>query len=267
MSDPKKYIPVCFSTDDRFAQYCMVAIASLLHNANEQDNLKLYILDGGLSRKNKKRILNLKKIKGCEIQFIKINNLDYKNFYISNSRYTVASYYRISIPTLIPDEKKVIYLDCDVIVKKSVWDLYLTDIAQFHLAAAKTQTSEKNKKRLQMPQDSTYYCAGVMLINLEKWRKDKISKKLFNHIHHTSPEKLKNIDQDAVNALLFSSIKAIPQNWNAERRTDLAPTPEYKKILANPYIIHYISADKPWHPHTKQDTREYKKYLKLSLRK
>ncbi len=267
MRDSKKYIPVCFSTDNNFVQHCIVTMTSLLHNADRQDNLKLYILDGGISEENKKRILNLKKIKDCEMQFIKINNSDYQNFYLSKSRYTIVSYYRINIPSLLPNEKKVIYLDCDVIVKRSVWELYSTNISQFHVAATKTQTSEKNKMRLGMPQNSTYYCSGVMLMNLEKWRKDKISERLLDHIHHAPPEKLKNIDQDAVNAVLFNSIKTIPQNWNAERRTDLAPTPEYKKILANPYIIHYISDDKPWYPNTKQDTREYKKYLKLSLQK
>ena len=67
-------INVCFSCDDNYAKYAGVALTSILYNAKENDDLVVYILDGGISEENKNNITSLKNIKECEINFIKIDN-------------------------------------------------------------------------------------------------------------------------------------------------------------------------------------------------
>ncbi|MFZ6034775.1 MAG: FkbM family methyltransferase [Patescibacteria group bacterium] len=260
----KPIIPVCLSTDDNYAQPCMVAIASILYNSKDNDFYDFYVLDGGISENNKKKIENLKIIKDCRINFLGIRREDFNNCPVpDNAPFNIVSYFRIKIPTLIPNLDKIIYLDSDVIVKKSLKALYDIDVTDYCLAACKTQTSEANKKRLEMPKKSTYFCAGVMLINLKKWRQDQVEKKLFEHIESSPLNKLLNVDQDAINSVLWKQIKPLDQRWNAEFRTDISPSEDYKKILQDPFIMHYLAIDKPWNPNTKHDTKEYNKYLKI----
>ena len=42
-------INICLSCDDNYAKYAGVALTSILYNAKEQDDLAIYILDGGIS--------------------------------------------------------------------------------------------------------------------------------------------------------------------------------------------------------------------------
>ena len=60
-------INVCIACDDNYAKYAGVLIASVLSNAASNDNLAVYILDGGISEERKAEILTLKNIKDCEI--------------------------------------------------------------------------------------------------------------------------------------------------------------------------------------------------------
>jgi len=52
--------------------------------------------------------------------------------------------------------------------------------------------------------NATYFNAGVLLLNLKKWRSDGISAKLKN-VLLDQPERLRNMDQDALNLVLHDS--------------------------------------------------------------
>lgn len=261
----KLTIPICLASDDNYAQHCRVTITSILFNSNKNTYCNFYILDGGISKKNKDKILKLKKIKKCKISFFKIDNKWFKDCPITGeNHFNIVNYYRIKIPSFFPKLDKIIYLDSDLVVKKDLSKIYKTNISNYYLAAAEAQTSEINKARMQMPKKSHYINSGVLVINSKKWRKDKIEDQIFSFIKNNQPEKLINVDQDAINGTIFNSIKLLKQNWNTEIRTDVKPTKKYQKIINNPYILHYVSVDKPWSKNTKQNTIEYNKYLKLS---
>ena len=92
-------INVCVACDDNYAKHAGVVIASALKNAEKNDELHFYILDGGIKEENKSRILELKEIKDCEIQFIQINETlfeDYKK--VQTHEYiTIATYFRLKL--------------------------------------------------------------------------------------------------------------------------------------------------------------------------
>ena len=68
------HIPVCFSCDNKYVPHLGVSITSILKNKNEDDNLLFYVLDGGISKENKKKLLSLKSIADFEIKFVKVHN-------------------------------------------------------------------------------------------------------------------------------------------------------------------------------------------------
>ena len=62
-------INVCLACDNNYAKHAGVVIASTLANAQPYDRLSFYILDGGIEEDNKNKILELKSINDCEINF------------------------------------------------------------------------------------------------------------------------------------------------------------------------------------------------------
>ena len=67
-------INICFVSDNNYIGPLSCAIISILENANDKDELCIFIFEDNISYENKNKILSLKKIKKCEINFIKIDN-------------------------------------------------------------------------------------------------------------------------------------------------------------------------------------------------
>ena len=132
----KEKINICLSSDDNFAPYLLTTIISILKNANEEDEIYFYIIDNGISQINKEKLLKLKAIKEFNISFASLNIEDIKKYtnWINmnkNSPYSVSTYSILSIPNLFPDIDKILYLDCDLIVTKSLKELFDYDIDNY----------------------------------------------------------------------------------------------------------------------------------------
>ena len=93
-------INICVSCDDNYSKYAGVLIASVLSNADRDDNLNIYILDGGISDEHKSEILSLKSIKDCNINFVKIDERMFKDYakIKTHSYVTIPTYYRLKLP-------------------------------------------------------------------------------------------------------------------------------------------------------------------------
>ena len=257
-------INISIAFDNNYSLPAMILFASILLKSNEKDKFSLFILDGGLSRSIKERFNKLRKIKDFNIKYVKIDDQVFKEFPLpNNGHFRSVNYYRIMIPLLIPDVEKILYLDCDMIVQRSLKSLFSLDISNFIIGAAKSVTSYKNNRRLGLPRFVPYINSGVLLINANKWRLENITDKLFDFISTAPNEKLLNVDQDAINAVLYDSIYLFDRRWNVETRTDIQYPKYYRRFLENPYISHYVSSDKPWLFGTKHDTSLINYYLEV----
>ncbi len=73
-------VNIAFSSDNNYASFLCASIFSLLKNSNKQNKYNIYILDGGISKINKTKILNsIKQFKNKKIEFIKVNQEIFKN--------------------------------------------------------------------------------------------------------------------------------------------------------------------------------------------
>ena len=130
-------INVCLACDNNYAKYAGVVIASILVNANHDDELVFYILDGGIEQDNKEKILSLKSIKDCKINFVEIDNNLFRDYMsVKTHEYiSLATYYRLKLPSMLSDIKRVIYFDCDVVVNSSLKSLFNKDITSVGIVA------------------------------------------------------------------------------------------------------------------------------------
>ena len=238
---------ICFSLDSNYVEQLLVSITSILKNADEKDKIVLHILDGGLSKNDKQKIEERKEIKPFEINYIPINKADFKdcpmlcdmNKNYDNYHVTIPTYFRFKLAEVLPNLDKVLYLDCDVIVKTSLKELFSIDISENSILMVKDAVSENEAKRLNLP---NYYNAGVMLINLDFWRKNDVQNKLFEFAKNNKDIILWQ-DQDVINCVLNDSIKELPNKFNYQyflyKEVDFE---EYKNCT----ILHIAGAFKPW---------------------
>lgn len=229
-------INICYSSDKNYAKYLSLSLASVLMSKNQEDNLHFYILDGGINKKDKEKILSLKNIADCRISFVSVDTDKFNSCPMHNSnRITVAAYYRLVISDILPEVNKIIYLDCDMEIKHSLSELFNTDISQNPLAMVEDTAYEKHKKRLNLEE---YFNSGMLLMNLNYLRETKFSQKIFDWIN-VHQEELKLHDQDVLNLYFAAKIKKLDKKWNFQCK-ELCNV----KTLPDACIIHYVARDK-----------------------
>ena len=96
-------INICLSCDDNYAPFAGVVIVSALLNSAKDEKLTFYVLQSGLSEDNKEKLLFLKKIKECEINFIEIPQDSIEQFkkIKTLAHITIPAYYRLMIASFI----------------------------------------------------------------------------------------------------------------------------------------------------------------------
>ena len=236
VSANNQIINICYSSDKNYAKYLSLSLASVLTSKTPEDIIHFYILDGGIGKKDKEKILSLKNIADCRISFVSVDTDKFNSCPMHNSkRLTISAYYRLVISDLLPEVEKIIYLDCDMEIKHSLCELFNTDISQYPLAMVDDVASEKHKKRLNLDE---YFNSGMLLMNLNYLRKINFTHKIFDWIN-VHQDELKLHDQDVLNLYFAGKIKKLDEIWNFQCK-ELTSV----KTLPNACIIHYVARDK-----------------------
>ncbi len=262
-------INICFASDNNYAKYMGIALMSILKSANKNDNLHFFILDNGIKQEEKDKISTLNKIKPFEIEYLSINENMFKNLHVNQTGLTLTSYARFFVPQLI-SEDKIIYLDCDVFVRKSLAPLFNIDISNYFMAGS-LDFGIKKQYLLSKFKDETlpfnYLNSGVLLINNKKWKEENIADSLLKYAAENSKH-LKYSDQDCLNHILYPKTLKVSPTWNM-RNYSYDPylvnkQPNKQEIIEaqkDPAIRHF----KPWKPNNISEFRgEYIEMMKTS---
>ena len=249
-----------YGVDNRFAVPLAASIQSALDHLGPGHRLDIHIIDGGLSARNRSRIEQSFCARSCRLMWLQPEERSLASLKVGGA-ITVATYYRLLIPRLLPTHAKAIYLDADLIVQADLADLWKVPIAEHDLLAVQDQGVRlisgpfglTNYKSLGIPEGRKYFNAGVLVLNLENWRRDQTAERIVEYVsqHH---EYIRFHDQDGLNAILWRSWGELDPRWNQMPQilqvasADESPfdPKTYKNVIDHPYIIHYASADKPW---------------------
>lgn len=261
---------ICFNADNNYTEQLGVAITSILKNSDKEDRFNFYVLDGGFTKESKNQIQELSQIKDFKISYIKMNlddfkncpllkdyNKDFKHFHVP-----MSAYFRFKMASVFPKLDKILYLDCDLIVASRLKELYESDLTDKYAAMVLDVENENEAERLNIP----VYCnAGVMLINLAKWREDSIEEKLFEYAEKNK-ETILWQDQDVLNVVLKGKIKILPRKWNFQF-FQYDPS-RYEGLFEKYYeynILHFAGKYKPWNNETIHPLfNEYYSYLQFT---
>jgi lipopolysaccharide biosynthesis glycosyltransferase len=116
----------------------------------------------------------------------------------------------------------------------------------------------------------SYFNSGVLLVNLEFWRKNNIPQRCID-FYHKYPERIIFNDQDLLNCILYKNKKLVSIYWNVQDAFYRNPKhitnewkEKYEHVLKNPIVLHYTNR-KPWDYDSQHPLREeYFKYLDMT---
>lgn len=267
-------IHIVYASDDRFAPVLGVSAASVLRAGTDASHIDITIFDGGISTENRQNLERICREYGAETPvYIHQDYLkELLGDHIQTDRGSIMQYARLFIGRL-PYER-IIYLDCDVMVRKPIADLWKTDLQGMTAAAVPDVFSRYYRKEMELKPEDPIYNDGVMLVDLKKWREHGMEEKALAFIHRHQGSPLMN-DLGTINSVLSKEILELSPMWNAvtafydftyEEMLYYRKPPAYfsKEILeqatSDPNAVHFTSSfcsRRPWeagcrHPFAKE---------------
>ncbi|URJ96872.1 glycosyltransferase family 8 protein [Pasteurella multocida] len=207
---------ILFVSDDVYARHLVVAIKSII-NHNEK-GISFYIFDLGIKDENKRNINDIVSSYGSEVNFIAVNEKEFESFPVQISYISLATYARLKAAEYLPDNlNKIIYLDVDVLVFNSLEMLWNVDVNNFLTAACYDSFIEneksEHKKSISMSDKEYYFNAGVMLFNLDEWRKMDVFSRALDLLA-MYPNQMIYQDQDILNILFRNKVCYLDCRFN-----------------------------------------------------
>ncbi|PUB28503.1 lipopolysaccharide biosynthesis glycosyltransferase [Elizabethkingia sp. YR214] len=256
MKPDQDYIPIVVAFTPNYFIPAVTCLYSILKHSPVENNFHLIcLLTEDLPDKMKNKLEEFQKDR-VHYSFINLTG-KLKDIYI-DERYTVAASYRLILPDLLLEYDKVIYIDCDVIVRNDLAKLYKeTNLGDNYMAAVFEASLDFQIPYLESIgcKPGHYINSGFLLMNLDKLRKDLM---VAQFLDAAKVEGLQFPDQDVLNQLCNGKIVKLPPYYNSIRTFFL---PQYKNNFMKYYseedwnniqdhgTIHYTGA-KPWNSFT-----------------
>ena len=136
-------IPICFSANSDFIPYTAVMIQSIIDHAAPDRSYDINILYSEMNKDYEKSVCSLSKgLDNVSIRFFDVSEYVKDFDFFTGSVYTKSPYsrevyYRLLIPTLMPEYERVIYLDGDMLARTDVAALYDVDISDSLIASCR----------------------------------------------------------------------------------------------------------------------------------
>jgi lipopolysaccharide biosynthesis glycosyltransferase len=232
---------IVFSVNNEFISYLIVAIRTLASNNSYPININLIYTE--LSKKNIGRIDALCKKNNYNLILHKIDRSLFNNA-PEMGHLKLETYYRLIIPKLIK-EKSALYLDCDIYINSDIKDLFELNIDNYAVGAVEDPSYQPIKK-LNMNPSSIYFNAGILLLNLDFWRKNNISEKVLEYAINNI-EIISYADQCALNAVIDGNFLPLGKYYNFQSGHINLINENVLEELSSSKIIHFTGAHKPTH--------------------
>ena len=262
---------IVYAADDNYAKQLSVSLYSLLkHNSD----LDIYILDNGISKKNKSIMKELTESHGESISFIDITNIEeLLPAKVDVNQLSLSTYARLFLTELLPRKiDYILYLDCDTYINDRLDDLFSLDISSYSVAGVEDTMYPSYKIGAGLNLTDRYINAGILYINLKRWREKKLLA-VFNDFIIKHKGKVPHLDQGVINGTITDKYY-LQLKYNVQ--STVLSFKRYKDLLAffsleafyseeeiqyakkSPVIIHYTSffLQRPWltfclHPYKK----------------
>ena len=221
-----------------------VTLYSLLES--QQYLVRIYFLQKGYSSEDIVKIhKTLQPFNGnYELKIIDFDDHVFSRYRgLYGNKFTFA---RLMLSHLLPEDK-VIYLDSDLVIKKDLSSLFFLDLNEYVIGVSgigKIGYALENKffESIGLDREAQCFNAGVMLIDLEKWRQLDITKQCLEFADKY-PDKLLAADQTVLNYVFYkNNFYELDKSYNVA----LYPSSLFIQGDSLNGIFHFIGSPKPW---------------------
>ena len=243
-------VHIMVSLNNKYIYPLIISINSALINSNKNKTTLIYhiLCSKELRKKYINKLKSLLDIYPTNLEMI-FYNMGNTFIKFKNQKFSQVTYYRLLSPIFIP-LKRIIYLDSDTLIFHDLFEMFQLSFKNNYvlgfldiLSGAVDYLGLKSEK---------YINAGIILINLEKIRKDrKHYELLYMALNHKN---LKHHDQTIINYVLYPNIGLLPYKYgifnyptlfdikyiylkNIRQNLDLT---ELKEALKDPTIMHFV---------------------------
>ena len=230
---------IVLAGDRNYTTQLETTIKSILYHNRD---VKIYILNQDIMPDWFRKPRKIARMLGSEIIDVKLPEQAVFQDWTKQDHISVIAYARYFISDYI-SEDKVLYLDSDLVVNTSLDKLFGIDLEEKSLAAVKDT-------------DGITFNTGVLLINNEKWRQEKLKERLIEQSILTIKEVEEgrfehfNGDQTIFNQVLQDDWLELDRTYNLQVGHDIvALYNNWQGHLAfhdEPVVIHFTTYRKPW---------------------
>lgn len=270
-------VNVVLCCDDKFALPLSGCLRSVVENMSEPNDLAIVVIACGITPKSKDRVRRSLSPFAGPLEFVDVDLSDLSHLpQVEKHIGSMATYSRLLIPSLV-DQKwdRAIYLDADTMVLGDLRELWDHDLRQAPIGAIidygigrlGDRDGVASWRELNLDPATPYFNAGVMLMDLDRMRDEKICERALKYLADSS--EVCWYDQEALNVAVNGRFEVLDQVWNAMHYWFDASKPESRRpdaadIRAGVRIRHFAGRYKPWladPSDLRQGTAEYQDYL------
>jgi lipopolysaccharide biosynthesis glycosyltransferase len=241
---------VCAS-DPGFVPHLATMLLSLAEN-NRHDHLRVFVLsDGKLAGEDQIR----KMLEGhaVDLAFLPIEGDVFDDLPPAITHVSRTTYARLLMDRHLPaDMDRVLYLDADIIIRGDLRELWEYDLGGNTAGAVRSIPPFANHTTLGLPAESLYFNAGVLLIDLRRWRELSIGPRAIEFARRY-PERIQWHDQCALNLMLCGDWMPLDPKWNFQTMEIAVDKDGFFRFESMPRrsrevvrIVHFTSWSKPW---------------------
>jgi lipopolysaccharide biosynthesis glycosyltransferase len=244
-------ITVACAADSDYVRPLAVMLKSVLRCVSSDIALTFHLAGTGIPARDAKRLDDLCAEHRAQIHLHELRAADVSRL-PTWGRMSVATYHRLLLAELLPREvKKVIWLDCDLLVRADLARLWETELGGCHLLAVRdplvplvsSRYGVRRWRELGLPESGGYFNAGVMLIDLERWREDEVGTRAAAYVE-ANRGSVMFWDQEGLNAVLCGRWGELDSRWN-EFSASVALV-QRRAAARDPWIVHFSGNLKPW---------------------
>ena len=258
---------IAFCCDDNYLIPACIMLESLLKKNNDIRFIAHTFTDD-LSEKSIERLKNILETGGGKLILHTLP--EHAKELIQNAptlkHISIATYYRLFLPYVIEASVgKVLYLDCDILVRRSVLELFKDTDSGVIIIGASDINEEDHADRIGV---DVYVNTGVLTMDMPGIRKMYTIESMMEEITRIMSQPIKIImgDQDIINLLFAGHIEKVSNIYNFQRLIHKAFCLKNPSLVQETVIAHFITGDKPWNnDYLMVYAREYYAYLRKYL--
>ncbi len=249
-------IDVACAADEAYLPHAAAMVHSLL-TANPPAGVRMHLLHPPeLEARSRRDLQSMVSGLGSSLVFHEVAAVTVAGL-PEMGRISRVMWHRLALPVALPDASRVLYLDCDVLVRRPLAPLWELDLGGCAVGAVTNVFPPYLVHRpdaLGIPRRA-YFNSGVLLLDLDAWRTRGESERIAA-IVRAEPERIVFPDQDALNLALWRDRLSLHPRWNCQNAILYFRTAEEllggavaADARADPAILHFEGGAwaKPWH--------------------